>query len=70
MRAYAEVIPYPAGSIVGQELFQTGVIPSDTDYRIFKDFGEELPGNAVIIKQTCPCIMQRFLKDIKMLIFR
>ena len=45
VQAYAEVIPYPCGSIMGQELFQTGVIPSDTDYRIFKEFGGELPGN-------------------------
>ncbi|KAL4236001.1 Endoplasmic reticulum metallopeptidase 1 [Mactra antiquata] len=42
-RAYAEAAPYPSGSILGQELFQSGIIPSDTDYRIYRDFGE-IPG--------------------------
>ena len=44
VQTYAEVIPYPCGSILGQELFQSGAIPSDTDYRIFKEFGGDLPG--------------------------
>ncbi|XP_076081757.1 endoplasmic reticulum metallopeptidase 1-like isoform X1 [Mytilus galloprovincialis] len=43
VKAYAESALYPYGSILGQELFQSGVIPSDTDYRIFRDFGN-LPG--------------------------
>ncbi|XP_060607181.1 endoplasmic reticulum metallopeptidase 1-like [Ruditapes philippinarum] len=42
-RAYAESAPYPSGSILGQELFQSGIIPSDTDYRIYRDFGD-IPG--------------------------
>jgi len=43
VRAYAESAIYPYGSIMGQELFQSGIIPSDTDFRIFRDFGK-LPG--------------------------
>ena len=43
VRAYAEAAKYPFASVVGQEMFQLGVIPSDTDFRIFRDFGH-LPG--------------------------
>jgi hypothetical protein len=41
--AYANNAPHPFASIVGQELFQSGLIPSDTDYRIYRDYGG-LPG--------------------------
>jgi hypothetical protein len=47
-RAYAESAPYPSGSILGQELFQSGIIPSDTDYRIYRDFGD-IPGTILYI---------------------
>ncbi|CAL8109253.1 unnamed protein product [Orchesella dallaii] len=36
-------VPYPWGSVVGEEIFQNGLIPSDTDYRIFRDFAK-IPG--------------------------
>ncbi|XP_064624379.1 endoplasmic reticulum metallopeptidase 1-like [Lineus longissimus] len=43
VKAYAEAAVYPYASIVGQEIFQSGFIPSDTDFRIYRDFGN-IPG--------------------------
>lgn len=42
-RAYAQGAPHPHSSCVGEELFQSGIIPSDTDFRIYRDYGD-LPG--------------------------
>ncbi|KAE8739131.1 hypothetical protein FOCC_FOCC015360 [Frankliniella occidentalis] len=39
MRIYSENVGYPFASSLAQEIFQSGFIPGDTDYRIFRDFG-------------------------------
>lgn len=35
---YADVVPFPHGSSVGQDIFQGGVVPGDTDFRVYRDF--------------------------------
>lgn len=43
IKAYGEAAKYPNGLVVAEEIFQSGLIPSDTDFRIFRDFGQ-IPG--------------------------
>lgn len=40
---YSKSAPHPFGNSVGEEIFQSGFIPSDTDFRVFRDFGN-IPG--------------------------
>lgn len=39
MKIYSQTVGYPFASSLAQEIFQSGFIPGDTDYRIFRDFG-------------------------------
>ncbi|KAM3846159.1 endoplasmic reticulum metallopeptidase 1 isoform 2-T2 [Vipera latastei] len=43
VQAYISAAKHPFGCIVAQEVFQSGVIPADTDFRIYRDFGN-VPG--------------------------
>jgi Peptidase family M28 len=43
IRHYARAVRHPNGQAAAEEIFHSGVIPSDTDFRIFRDFGH-VPG--------------------------
>lgn len=36
---YYSKVPHPYGQAAGEEIFQSNIIPSDTDFRIFRDYG-------------------------------
>lgn len=52
LETYSEEVPYPYASSMAQEIFQSGIIPGDTDYRIFRDFGN-LSGILLNILLNC-----------------
>ncbi|XP_076681167.1 endoplasmic reticulum metallopeptidase 1 isoform X2 [Andrena cerasifolii] len=39
LQIYSKSVPYPYASSLAQEIFESGVVPGDTDFRIFRDFG-------------------------------
>ena len=40
---YIKSVPFPFGASVADDIFKSGIIPSDTDYKIFRDFAH-IPG--------------------------
>ncbi|XP_055371692.1 endoplasmic reticulum metallopeptidase 1-like [Condylostylus longicornis] len=43
IKMYARAAAHPNAQAAAEEIFQSGLIPSDTDFRIFRDFGN-IPG--------------------------
>uniref|UniRef100_A0A1B0CYJ4 FXNA-like protease n=1 Tax=Phlebotomus papatasi TaxID=29031 RepID=A0A1B0CYJ4_PHLPP len=43
VRHFQISVPRPRASALAEELFQQGVVPSDSDFRVFRDFGK-IPG--------------------------
>lgn len=40
---YQRAAVHPSGHVAAEEIFQSGLVPSDTDFRIFRDYGH-IPG--------------------------
>lgn len=41
---YSDAVPHPFAIVSAQEMFDAKLIPSDTDFRVLRDFGERIPG--------------------------
>lgn len=37
---YYHKVPHPHGQVAGEEFYQSGIIPSNSDFKIFSDFGK------------------------------
>lgn len=50
---YKSAVPHPNGQVAAEEMFHLGVIPSDTDFRIFRDYGH-IPGTQYAYQSVNP----------------
>ena len=55
VKTYAKVAPHPWAQVFGQDLFQSGLIPGDTDFRIYRDYGK-IPGKLLLIILFKDCV--------------
>jgi hypothetical protein len=46
-KAFAKAFPNPHGSVLAQDLFQSGAVPSDTDFRVYVEFANT-PGLDIV----------------------
>lgn len=44
LQYYKNYAKHPFATTLAEELFQAGIIPSDTDFRNFRDYGAGIPG--------------------------